>query len=70
MRPLVDATKAVEQGPLAGLVKDWPRGVVRDLAVLLEDIEDVQDSFAMGLSAEFRSELEHARNAAQQERPS
>ncbi len=70
MRPLVDATKAVEQGRLAGLAKDWPRNAVRDLAILLEDIEDIQASIAMGLNAEFRSKLEQARNAAQQERTS
>ena len=48
--------------------QEWPTDVIRDLNLLLEDFEDFQETLALGMSAEFREELEAAKAAASDER--
>jgi hypothetical protein len=42
---------------------EWPPDVVRELASLEEGFEDLQETLALGVSAEFRQELEAAKIA-------
>jgi hypothetical protein len=44
--------------------KEWPPSVVREMSELVADFEELQESIALGLSAEFRKELETARAQA------
>lgn len=52
-----------EKGAL--LPKDWPSEIVSELITLVDDFEDLQESVALGLSEEFKKELESARVEAQ-----
>jgi hypothetical protein len=42
---------------------EWPEDVVAELQTLLEDFDDFQETIALGLSDEFRKELEAAKLA-------
>src|SRR5271170_6008405 len=48
-----------EKGAL--LPQDWPPEIVSELMTLVDDFEDLQESIALGLSEEFKKELESAR---------
>jgi hypothetical protein len=48
----------------AFLAHDWPLELVREVVELVENFEDVQESIALGLSEEFKKDLESARAEA------
>ena len=58
-----DGMQLVEKGVLP--VYDWPPELVQEITALLDDFEDVQETIALGLSEEFKKELESARTDAQ-----
>ena len=57
--------KAGAQALKAGALttNDWPESVVTDLQTLFDDFDDFQETIALGLSEEFRKEIEAAKVA-------
>jgi hypothetical protein len=45
--------------------RNWPQDLVREVAEVAENYEDLQETIALGLSAGFRKELESARAQVQ-----
>jgi hypothetical protein len=62
MSSLLNAGSQVfREGALKSL--DWPDDLVAELQTLLDDFDDFQETIALGLSEEFRKELEEAKIA-------
>jgi len=58
---LETGAEALKKGVLTAM--DWPEDVVAELQTRLDDLDDFQETIALGLSEEFRKELDAAKVA-------